>query len=322
MLDPQLLRSNFPDIVEILRTRRGFEIDQDRFLRLEESRKSLQTKTESLQSERNSLSRRVGEAKAKGESVDTLLQQVAGIKERLGVQEVELNNVQVELTALLMEIPNIPDDTVPDGSSEADNVCVRQWGQPREFDFEPEDHVTLGSNLGLLDFDTAAKLTGSRFVVMRGALARLHRGLIQFMLDVHTKEHGYSEIYVPYMVNSVCLYGTGQLPKFEEDQFALKGDQDFYLIPTAEVPVTNTVRDTIVEANQLPLKMVCHTPCFRREAGSYGKDTRGMIRQHQFEKVELVHIVRPTESYGQLEELTANAEAILQRLELPYRVVA
>lgn len=320
MLDPQQLRNNLAQIAERVRTR-GIELDTATLAGLETRRKALQTETQSLQSERNSLSKQIGQAKAQEQDVESLLQQVTVVRERLDAAETELNVVQDDLTSRLMEVPNLPHESVPKGTSEQDNVVVRSWGELPEFEFKPRDHVDLGVALGLLDFDTAAKLAGSRFVMMRGSLVRLHRALIHFMIDVHTKEHGYEEVYVPYMVNAETLYGTGQLPKFEEDQFKLQSDQGFYLVPTAEVPVTNVVRDTIVEADALPMKMVCHTPCFRREAGSYGKDTRGMIRQHQFEKVELVHIVRPQESYAQLEELTANAEAILQRLQLPYRVV-
>ncbi|MCG8124624.1 MAG: serine--tRNA ligase, partial [Candidatus Thiodiazotropha taylori] len=262
-----------------------------------------------------------GKAKAAGEDIQPLLAEVAELGDRLKVLQEDLNSVQAELSEITLGIPNIPHESVPDGRDEADNREERRWGEPREFDFEPKDHVDLGDASGLLDFEAAARITGSRFAVMAGPLARLHRALIQFMLDTHTTEHGYTEAYVPYMVNSDSLRGTGQLPKFEEDLFKLCGESEYYLIPTAEVPVTNLVRDQIIDADYMPRKWVAHTPCFRSEAGSYGKDTRGMIRQHQFEKVELVQAVRASESFQALEELTGHAEAILQKLELPYRVV-
>jgi seryl-tRNA synthetase len=301
--------------------RRGYELDVGGLKALEERRKALQVRTQELQSERNIRSRAIGKAKAAGEDIQPLLDEVAGLGDRLKATEAELDDVQQELDAIALGIPNVPHASVPDGRDEADNREDRRWGEPPQFDFEPKDHVDLGAGTGLLDFDAAAKLTGSRFAVMSGALARLHRALIQFMLDTHTQEHGYTEAYVPYMVNADSLRGTGQLPKFAEDLFRLQGEQEYYLIPTAEVPVTNLVRDVIIDADYMPRKWVAHTPCFRSEAGSYGKDTRGMIRQHQFEKVELVQAVRAGDSYDALEELTGNAETILQRLELPYRVV-
>ena len=320
MLDPRLFRSDIDETAQQL-ARRGFVLDTAAIARLEGERKEIQVITQELQKERNQSSKAIGQAKAKGEDIQPLLDAVADLGERLKSAEGRLSEIQEELSAILMGVPNIPDPSVPDGKDEEDNVEVRRWGTPREFDFEPQDHVDVGQRLGGLDFDTAAKLTGSRFAVMTGQVARLHRALIQFMLDLHTTEHGYRETYVPYMVNADSLRGTGQLPKFEEDLFALGGEQNYFLIPTAEVPVTNMVRDEIVEAERLPLKFVAHTPCFRSEAGSYGKDTRGMIRQHQFEKVELVQIVHPEQSFEALEALTANAETVLQRLELPYRLM-
>jgi seryl-tRNA synthetase len=320
MLDPHLFRSDIDETARQL-ARRGFVLDTAAIARLEAERKELQVATQELQQERNQRSRAIGQAKAKGEDIQPLLDAVADLGDKLKSAEGRLAELQEELNAILMGVPNIPDASVPDGRDEADNMEVRRWGTPREFDFEPQDHVDVGQRLGGLDFDTAAKLTGSRFAVMTGQVARLHRALIQFMLDLHTTEHGYRETYVPYLVNADSLRGTGQLPKFGEDLFALSGEQNYYLIPTAEVPVTNMVREEIVEAERLPLKFVAHTPCFRSEAGSYGKDTRGMIRQHQFEKVELVQIVHPERSFEALEELTANAETVLQRLELPYRVM-
>jgi seryl-tRNA synthetase len=275
-----------------------------------------------FQSERNAKSKAIGTTKSKGEDTSRLMQEVAQIGAAQKQSETELEQIQNDINEITLGIPNIPHASVPDGKDENDNKEVRRWGEPKKFDFTPKDHVDLGVALDMMDFDTAAKIAGARFVVMSGALARLHRALIQFMLDLHTREHGYTETYVPYMVNADSLRGTGQLPKFEQDLFALSGEQRYYLIPTAEVPVTNIVRDVIVDAGYMPRKYVCHTPCFRSEAGSYGKDTRGMIRQHQFEKVELVQVVRPPDSYQALEELTGHAETVLQRLELPYRVVA
>jgi seryl-tRNA synthetase len=320
MLDPKLLRSNLEWVAEQL-SRRGFVLDTAGLQALEERRKDIQMQTQELQAERNSRSRGIGKAKAAGEDIAPLLKEVEGLGDQLKQKEEQLASLQDELNAILMGIPNIPHESVPDGKGEDDNPEIRSWGEPPGFDFEPKDHVDLGEQIGQLDFETAAKLTGSRFSFMQGPLARLHRALIQFMLDTHTREHGYREVYVPYLVNADSLRGTGQLPKFEEDLFKTCGDSEYYLIPTAEVPVTNLVRDTIVEAESLPLRYTAHTPCFRSEAGSYGKDTRGMIRQHQFEKVEMVQLVRPQDSYAALEELTGHAEVILQKLELPYRVV-
>ena len=317
MLDPRLFRSELDETAAQL-ARRGFELDVAAIARLEEERKSLQVDTQNLQAEKNKSAKSIGQAKAKGEDIQPLLDAVADLGDKLKASEARLSELQEELNAILMGVPNVPDETVPDGKDEEDNVEVRKWGEPREFDFEPKDHVDVGEGLGL-DFETASKLTGSRFSVMTGPMARLHRALIQFMLDLHTSEHGYTETYVPYMVNSDSLRGTGQLPKFEEDLFKLNGEHEYYLIPTAEVPVTNMVRDTIVD--KLPMRFAAHTPCFRSEAGSYGRDTRGMIRQHQFEKVEMVQIVEPENSMQALEELTGHAEAVLQKLGLPYRVV-
>lgn len=319
MLDPRRLRSNLDDVAAALR-RRGFELDTARFSALEEKRKALQVETQELQNERNTRSKAIGQAKARGEDIEPMRARVAEIGARLEQVAKALDEVQAELDGMLLEIPNIPHASVPDGEGEDDNVEVRRWGEPPAFEFKPLDHVALGELHGM-DFAAASKLAGARFVVLQGPLARLHRALIQFMLDLHTQEHGYEEVYVPYLVNADSMRGTGQLPKFEQDLFALKGEQGFYLIPTAEVPVTNLARDEIIEARDLPRRLVAHTPCFRSEAGSYGKDVRGMIRQHQFEKVELVQLVPPAESYQALEALTGHAEAVLRRLELPYRVV-
>lgn len=320
MLDPKRLRTEL-DAVAAQLARRGFTLDVETLRRLEEQRKALQTETQILQNERNTRSKSIGQAKARGEDIQPLLAEVAVIGDRLKQAEQDLARLQAELDAIVMGIPNLLDASVPDGKDENSNVELRRWGEPRVFAFEPKDHVDLGLPNGWMDFDAGAKLTGSRFVVLRGAMARLHRALIQFMLDTHTSEHGYKEVYTPYMVNADSLRGTGQLPKFEEDLFKLNNEQGYYLIPTAEVPVTNLARNTIVDAAELPIKYACHTPCFRSEAGSYGKDTRGLIRQHQFEKVELVQLVRPEDSWAALESLTANAEAILQKLGLPYRVI-
>ncbi len=321
MLDPRLIRNELATVVKAL-AGRGFKLDETRLQALEEQRKTIQATTQALQAERNSKSKNIGKAKAQGEDIQPLLDEVADLGDKLKAAESELNALQDELNNILMGIPNIPHESVPAGKSEEDNQEVRRWGEPKQFDFEVKDHVDLGEQLGQMDFETAAKITGSRFVVMNGGLARMHRALIQFMLDLHTSEHGYTETYVPYMVNADSLRGTGQLPKFEEDLFKLNAEQEYYLIPTAEVPVTNIVRDVIIDADYMPRKYVCHTPCFRSEAGSYGRDTRGMIRQHQFEKVELVQAVKPDDSYEALEQLTANAEEVLKRLELPYRVMA
>jgi len=321
MLDPRLLRSD-PQAVAIQLARRGFRLDTGALQALEERRKTIQIETQQLQAERNARSKQIGKTKAAGEDIAPLLKEVEGLGEKLRDCAQQLDGVQQELNAIQLGIPNLPHETVPDGKGEEDNPEIRRWGQPTRFDFEPKDHVDLGEGLGLLDFEAAAKLTGTRFSVIQGPLARLHRALIQFMLDTHTREHGYREVYVPYLVNADSLRGTGQLPKFEADLFKTCGEMEYYLIPTAEVPVTNLVRDTIVEADTLPLRFAAHTPCFRSEAGSYGKDTRGMIRQHQFEKVEMVQMVRPQDSWDTLETLTGHAEAILQKLGLPYRVVA
>jgi seryl-tRNA synthetase len=321
MLDPKLLRSDLADVARQL-ARRGYTLDTDTLQALEEQRKEIQVQTQQLQAERNSRSKGIGKAKAAGADITPLLQEVEGLGTQLKAKEEELAELQERLNAILMGIPNILHASVPAGKGEEDNQELRQWGQRPAFDFEPKDHVDLGEQLGQLDFEIAAKLTGSRFSVIQGPLARLHRALIQFMLDTHTRQHGYRELYVPYLVNADSLRGTGQLPKFEEDLFKTSSDPDYYLIPTAEVPVTNLARNTITEAESLPLRYTAHTPCFRSEAGSYGKDTRGMIRQHQFEKVEMVQLVRPQDSYTALEELTGHAESILQKLGLAYRVVA
>ncbi len=320
MLDPHLLRNELGLVAKKL-ARRGFSLDSEKISNLETERKKLQSLTQSLQNDKNTSSKKIGAAKAKGEDIQPLLDDVAQYTDKLKTAEIELSAVQNSILDIVSSLPNIPDDSVPDGQNEADNVEVRRWGKPTEFNFSVKDHVDLGVRNSLLDFDLGAKITGSRFTVMRGPMAKLHRALIQFMLDIHTNQHHYLEVNVPYIVNSESLRGTGQLPKFEEDLFKLNGDQDFYLIPTGEVPITNIVRDTIIDFKDLPLKFVSHTPCFRSEAGSYGKDTRGMIRQHQFEKVELVQMVHPDNSFDALEELTNHAEDILKRLELPYRVV-
>ncbi len=320
MLDPKLLRSDIHKVAAEL-ARRGAKFDVENYTALETRRKALQVRTEDLQKERNASSKSIGQAVHRGEDVEPLKAAVAALGEELKVSQLELSQVQEALEAIHMGLPNILHESVPQGLSEDDNVEIRRWGEPQQRDFEPRDHVDLGAALGLLDFEVAAKIAGSRFAVMKGQVARMHRALIQFMLDTHVEEHGYTELYVPYMVNRESLTGTGQLPKFEEDLFALSGEQEYFLIPTAEVPVTNLSRGDIIEADNLPLRMVCHTPCFRSEAGSYGKDTRGMIRQHQFEKVELVHLSRPDESYAELEALTGHAESILQRLGLAYRVI-
>jgi seryl-tRNA synthetase len=302
--------------------RRGLRVDGAAIESLEARRKALQVEVQDLQNQRNTRSKAIGQAKAKGEDVAPLMAEVGTLGEQLKAANAALQEVQEALGEIALGLPNLPHASVPDGRDEAANQEVRRWGEPRSFEFAPLDHVDLGAANGWMDFDAAARLTGSRFVVLHGPLARLQRALTQFMLDVHTAEHGYTEAYVPFMVNADSLRGTGQLPKFEADLFRLAGEHPYYLIPTAEVPVTNLVRDRILEADALPCRFVAHTPCFRSEAGSYGKDTRGMIRQHQFEKVELVQIVRPDASYQALEALTGHAETILQRLGLPYRVVA
>jgi seryl-tRNA synthetase len=320
MIDPKLLRTSLDEVTRQL-ARRGYRLDTQVLSALEEKRKKVQVIAQQFQSERNAKSKAIGAAKSKGEDTSRLMQEVAQIGAAQKQSETELEQIQNDINEIALGIPNIPHASVPDGKDENDNQEVRRWGEPGRPGFTPKDHVDLGAALGMMDFDTAAKIAGARFVVMSGALARLHRALIQFMLDLHAREHGYTETYVPYLANADSLRGTGQLPKFEQDLFALSGEQRYYLIPTAEVPVTNIVRDVIVDAGYMPRKYVCHTPCFRSEAGSYGKDTRGMIRQHQFEKVELVQVVRPTDSYQALEELTGHAETVLRRLELPYRVV-
>jgi len=320
MLDPKRLRTDLEGVAAGLR-RRGFELDTAAVSRLEERRKAVQTRTQSLQAERNERSKAIGQAKARGEDIEPLKAEVADLGDQLKAAETELEEIQAELEAMLMGIPNIPDESVPQGDDDSQNEEVRRWGEPPAFDFEPRDHVDLGAPNDWMDFEDAAKIAGARFVVMRGAMARLHRALIQFMLDIQTREHGYREVYVPYLVNSDSARGTGQLPKFEEDLFATATDPRFYLVPTAEVPVTNLARGEIIDADRMPVKYTAHTPCFRSEAGSYGKDTRGLIRQHQFEKVELVQLVPPATSWDALEELTGHAERILQRLDLPYRVV-
>jgi seryl-tRNA synthetase len=323
MLDIQLLRNDLEGVANRLATR-PFRLDGAAFQMLEQERKLVQTRTQELQAARNSLAKRIGQAKGKGEDVSALMGEAGAANAELQSLEAKLLQIQAKLQDFLLVIPNVPHASVPLGQTPQDNAEVRRHGAPRQFDFPVKDHVDLGEQLGMLDFATATKISGSRFSLMTGALARMHRALAQFMLDVHTREHGYTEVYAPYLVNAASMIGTGNLPKFEADLFAVpRGEEGtLYLIPTAEVPVTNIVRDEIVPLERLPLKFVCHTPCFRSEAGSYGKDTRGMIRQHQFDKVELVQIIQPEKSYAALEELTGHAETILQRLELPYRVVA
>jgi seryl-tRNA synthetase len=320
MLDPKLLRSD-PAAIAANLAKRGYVLDLARLSELEESRKKWQIRVDELRNERNVNAKNVGKAKAQGQDVAPLLKQVETLGAELAQVETELATVQRELDQIALGMPNTLDDSVPEGPDESANKEIRRWGEPRRFEFEPRDHVEIGESLGQLDVAAAGKIAGARFTVLTGPLARLQRALIQFMLDLHTNEHGYRETYVPYLVNAQSLLGTGNLPKFEADLFALKGEQNLYLIPTAEVPVTNLVRDTIVEAAALPMRLVAHTPCFRSEAGSYGKDTRGLIRQHQFEKVELVHFSKPQDSYAEHETLTRNAEEVLKRLELPYRVM-
>ena len=321
MIDIQLLRSNLDAMSARLATR-GYRLERDAFLEVEAERKQVQSETQALQSSRNAFAKKIGQAKAKGEDVGPLMAEASAANARLSELEKTLERVQQRLQAFLAVIPNPPHESVPSGKSSEDNVEQRRWGPPRSFDFPVKDHVDVGEGLDMLDFATATKIAGARFSLMKGAIARLHRAIAQFMLDVHTREHGYTEIYVPYLVNAQSMYGTGQLPKFEQDLFMVpRGEDRWYLIPTAEVPVTNIVRDEIVPLERMPLKFVCHTPCFRSEAGSYGKDTRGMIRQHQFDKVELVQVTQPETSYQVLEELTGHAETILKKLELPYRVV-
>ena len=320
MIDAKLLRQSASEVAKNL-ARRNFTFDADAYLVLEEQRKAVQVEVEALRAERNASAKSIGKAKAQGEDVEPLLAAVKDLGDRLVSAEDKLQLVQSELTGIEMGLPNLLHDDVPDGRDETENREILKWGDLREFDFEPLDHVDLGAGLSLLDFEAASRISGSRFSVLRGPLARMQRALIQFMLDTHTSEHGYEEVYVPYLVQADALTGTGQLPKFEADLFKTTDDPPFFLIPTAEVPVTNLARESILEASQMPMRYVAHTPCFRSEAGSYGKDTRGMIRQHQFEKVEMVQLVDPATSDAALEELTGHAESILQRLELPYRKV-
>jgi seryl-tRNA synthetase len=321
MLDIQALRNDLDGVVSALK-KRGFDFDAAGFLALEQTRKTVQTRTQDLQAKRNNASKLIGMAKAKGEDVSAVMAEVAGLGDQLKADEAQLSELQAQLQALLLNVPNLPHDSVPAGLSEADNVEVRKVGVPRQFDFAVKDHTDVGTPLGL-DFDTGIKLSGARFTFMRGAIAKLHRALAQFMLDTQTEQHGYTECYTPYMVNADSLIGTGQLPKFEADLFSLNhNDSKLYLIPTSEVTLTNTVRDEIVALEALPIKLTAHTPCFRSEAGSYGRDTKGMIRQHQFDKVEMVQIVHPSKSYEALEEMVGHAERILQDLGLPYRVVS
>lgn len=321
MLDILLLRNDLDKVVARLKARK-FEFPADEFKALEAQRKTIQTNTENLQAKRNAASKQIGIAKSKGEDASAILAEVAGLGDELKAAEAQLNEIQASMQALMLNLPNLPHESVPVGQDETQNVEVRRWGSPRNFDFEIKDHADVGAPLGL-DFDTGAKLSGARFTLMKGPIAKLHRAIAQFMLDTQTDKHGYTECYTPYMVNRETLVGTGQLPKFEEDLFATPhNDSKLYLIPTSEVTLTNTVRDEIVALDTLPIKLTAHTPCFRSEAGSYGRDTKGMIRQHQFDKVEMVQIVHPETSYQALEEMVGHAEAILQALELPYRVVS
>ena len=320
MLDPKLLRSDLPGVAAAL-ARRGFVLDVATFAALEEQRKAVQIEADRLRAERNANAKAVGQAKSKGQDAAPLLAAGESLGAQLQGVEKQLEVIQAQVADLQLGLPNILHSSVPDGRDESANVEVRRWGVPRQFDFAPKDHVALGERIGM-DFEAAGRISGARFVVLTGKLARLHRALAQFMLDLHVGDHGYREAYVPYLVHGTALLGTGQLPKFEQDLFAVRGDPGFYLIPTAEVPLTNLVRDQILSDEGLPLKLAAHSPCFRSEAGAAGKDTRGMIRQHQFDKVELVHIVRPEDSYSALEELTGHAEAVLKALDLPYRVLA
>jgi len=322
MLDAKLLRTDLESVARNL-ARRGFVLDVARFRALEERRKAAQVAADETRAARNTHAKKVGMAKGKGEDISGLLAEGEALARRLEGLDKEQASVQAEFDEIILGLPNLLHESVPDGRDESANAEVRRWGEPRQFDFTPLDHVAIGEKLSLVDFEAASRISGARFVVLKGGVARLQRALIQYMLDLHTSQHGYTEVYAPYLVSRQSLVGTGQLPKFEADLFrVVGGEAEYFLIPTAEVPVTNLVRDAILEANTLPRKYVAHTPCFRSEAGSYGKDTRGMIRQHQFEKVELVHMVRPEESYAALEELTGHAEAVLQGLGLPYRVVA
>ena len=320
MIDPKLLRTELDTVAEKL-AKRGYELDKAFWQQVEEQRKSIQVKTEELQAKKNAGAKQVGLMKRNGENTDALMAEMATISSEMKQAEDALKALQEKILAAALTIPNLPDDSVPAGKDENDNVEMRRWGEPRQFNFEVKDHSDLGEDLGLLDFEMAAKLTGSRFSVLKGQLAKLNRALIAFMLTTHTDKYGYTEMYVPYMVNADSLLGTGQLPKFEEDLFKLRGEKEYYLIPTSEVPLTNSVRDKILDPEALPIKMTAHTPCFRSEAGSAGRDTRGLIRQHQFEKVEMVQIVHPETSMQALEDMTAQAEYILQQLGLPYRVI-
>lgn len=320
MIDPKLLRTELDTVAEKL-AKRGYELDKAFWQQVEEQRKSIQVKTEELQAKKNAGAKQVGLMKRNGENTDALMAEMATISSDMKQAEDALKALQDEILAAALTIPNLPDDSVPAGKDENDNVEIRRWGEPRQFDFEVKDHSDLGEDLGLLDFEMAAKLTGSRFSVLKGQLAKLNRALIAFMLTTHTDKYGYTEMYVPYMVNADSLLGTGQLPKFEEDLFKLRGEKEYYLIPTSEVPLTNSVRDKILDPEALPIKVTAHTPCFRSEAGSAGRDTRGLIRQHQFEKVEMVQIVHPETSMQALEDMTGQAEYILQQLGLPYRVI-
>ena len=321
MLDPRLLRSDLIGVTKNL-LRRGFVLDNDFYQGLENERKTLQGKVEELRHNRNERSKAIGQAKAAGKDIEPLKAEVENLGSMLSASESRLRDLQIELDRFLAEVPNLLHESVPSGLDEGSNEVIRSWGNPRDFSFKPKDHVVLGEGLGLIDFDAASKISGSRFVVLRGVLARLHRALTQLMLDIHIDDHSYIENYVPYLVNDDSLFGTGQLPKFSDDLFSLSGEKALRLIPTAEVPLSNLVRDCILEPKDIPMRLVAHTPCFRSEAGSYGRDTRGMIRQHQFEKVELVHITSSEDSYRSLEELLSHAEVILQRLELPYRVMS
>jgi len=320
MIDPKLLRTELDTVAEKL-AKRGYELDKAFWQQVEEQRKSIQVKTEELQAKKNAGAKQVGLMKRNGENTDALMAEMATISSEMKQAEDALKALQEKIQAAALTIPNLPDDSVPAGKDENDNVEMRRWGEPRQFDFAVKDHSDLGEDLGLLDFEMAAKLTGSRFSVLKGQLAKLNRALIAFMLTTHTDKYGYTEMYVPYMVNADSLLGTGQLPKFEEDLFKLRGEKEYYLIPTSEVPLTNSVRDKILDPEALPIKVTAHTPCFRSEAGSAGRDTRGLIRQHQFEKVEMVQIVHPETSMQALEDMTAQAEYILQQLGLPYRVI-
>lgn len=321
MLDIQQLRNDLDNVTARLKARK-FDFPADVFKALEAERKTIQTNTENLQAKRNTASKQIGIAKSKGEDASAILAEVAGLGDELKAAEAQLTEVQAKLQALMLNVPNLPHESVPEGADESQNIEVRRWGTPRTFEFEVKDHADVGAPLGL-DFDTGAKLSGARFTLMKGQIARLHRAIAQFMLDTQTEKHGYTECYTPYMVNRETLVGTGQLPKFEEDLFVTPhNDSKLYLIPTSEVTLTNTVRDEIVALESLPIKLTAHTPCFRSEAGSYGRDTKGMIRQHQFDKVEMVQIVHPENSYQALEEMVTHAENVLQALELPYRVVA